>query len=129
MGSHSFSNATDNRMMVEDLPALEKLTAPNSAMSDPLGISIQRGDHSSGGAVEIAYGDVTYNAYPEEFNDLVKDIMSQSVSASQAAMTSVSDTTGTMTDIVEDTKAPLAQYMPYVILVVIVILVLKTWKK
>lgn len=122
--SYSFSETKDQKLGVEgDIAG--QVVMPEGQLANPLGINI---DDSSGARVE--YGDVVYtiNEYPEELNSLITDILTQSAQTNQKTVDTISATTANLAEVIQGKETPLSQYIPYAVIAVVAMLVIRKWK-
>lgn len=113
MGSWSESVNKDQRIVVD---GAEQVTAPESQIANPLGVSIQR-THSSG-ATNVDYGGITIQEFPPQVGDMIEAVLESNQKALEqmAAFSQEADSTSeSLVDTIEAIKTPLAKYMPYVI--------------
>ncbi len=132
MGSQSFSAQEDMRTAVEG--DVDVMVSPGSQLVNPLGIALSS-DMASATNATITYRDVTVNEYPADLNELIASMTEYSqntidaiLASSQDTVETVSNTTDTLSDVIEGTETPLSQYIPYAVLGLILVLVLK-WRK
>ena len=123
MGSYSASETKDQRRGI-DGDITGQVTAPQSQIANPLGIAIGGAQHG-GATTTVEYGDITFNEYPAELNDLVLSIMESSQKGVEAA----GDTSTELANPIEGIKTPLSQYVPLAVLALVLVLALKFGSK
>lgn len=109
----AYSLASDQRLAIEG--DVQQVTAPASQMANPLGFAIGSSDLGRTTA-EISLGNISITNYPAEVNDLVSTILEKTTQVSEQSTAAVGSVNQTLTDIVEGIKAPLSQYLPYLVI-------------
>lgn len=123
MSASSRTMQQDQRVAVQDAESLSQLTSPYSQIANPLGLSIGASDKSKA-EVDIIYRDVYYNDV-EQIGSLINSLADKIITQQQETLGMVSNTTESLSDIVVETKTPLAKYLPFAVLATVLILYMK----
>jgi hypothetical protein len=119
MGSYSQSVAKDQRFAIEGDTG--QLAGTGSQIANPLGVNI-RGQSS---ANHLTYGDITVNEFSEGVSSLVKDILASNEKLLTTSLDHSSAVTEKLSSVVEGEKTPLSQYLPFIVLGIAAVYLLK----